>query len=164
MTIKSRTIDNLGIDASVRYAKDQTLLEPHYTSEESRLIPQRTEIATTRPCVPSEFDQLFSTGTHLAWALFSPPPNEAYGKRLFSYQLIPSLGGYEKLEADASKLEGVEDLLQKDQDKKRDRGKDQEEKEEKEELKMLKALFQCIEKLDKTLSLINARRNQYQRG
>ena len=165
MSIKSRTIDNLGIGANERYAKDQQLFEPKLI-EESRLVPQKTEVSVLKPYVPIEWEQLFSLGKQIPWASFSPPPNYyTQGKPLFSYQLIPSLGGYEKQEADEDRLEALEDSLKKPH-KKHSGPMNQEEDSENEERErqILLSLFRCIHKLDKTLSLINARRNQYQRG
>lgn len=158
MTVKPRTIDNLGVDASVRYAKDQELYEARYI-EEARLIPQKTEISVAMPYVPSEFDQFFSLGKTVSWALFSPPPTYYSGdKALFSYLLIPSLGDYEKLEASSDRIESLESVLDQEKDSSSDQEKD------KRERKTLAALFECIEKLNKALVLINSRRNQYQRG
>lgn len=152
MTVKPRTIDNLGIDSSIRYAKDKELLDPRLIKD-SQWVPSRTEVSVTRPYVPTEYEELFSLGKTVQWALFGSPPDfEAHVRSLFSYQLIPSLGGYEKTDADMEKLEALEDALHKE-------NKDQENERQK-----LLALLKCIKKLDKTLTLINARRNQYQRG
>ncbi len=104
--------------------------------------------------------------------MFSPPPDfYTYAKPLFSYQLIPSLGSYEKQETDTDKLNDMEDVLKKphnrDRSKKEQKGQSDQEKEnqeEEKERKVLAALLQCIARLDKSLSLINSRRNQYQRG
>jgi len=165
MSIKSRTIDNLGIGANERYAKDQQLFEPKLI-EESRLVSQKTEVSVLKPYVSIEFEQLFSLGKRVPWATFAPPPNYyVQAKPLFSYQLIPSLGGYEKQEADEDKLEALEDSLKKPHKKQSpDFSDEKEEEEEERERQILMSLFRCITKLDKTLSLINARRNQYQRG
>jgi len=164
MTVKPRTIDNLGVDASIRYAKDQELFEARYI-EESRLIPKKTEISVAKPYALSEFDQIYSLGKTVSWAVFSPPPNFfLYDKGLFSYQLIPSLGDYEKLESDEDKIETLEDALQKSYERSgRDQSDQDREKNEKER-KTLLALFHCIDKLNKVLTAINSRRNQYQRG
>lgn len=159
MTVKPRTIDNLGVDASIRYAKDQQLFEAGFI-EASRLIPQKTVVSVAKPYALSEFDQKYSVGKTISWALFSPPPQSSgTSLSLFSYQLIPSLGGYEKIEADSDKLECLEPIGDESEDKSEDERK----KEEKERLILL-ALFQCLNKLDKALALINSRRNQYQRG
>jgi hypothetical protein len=164
MSIKPRTIDNLGMETSVRYAKDKELLDLRMV-EDSRWISPRIEVSVTKPYVPSEFDQLFSAKPTMQWALFSAPPAfEAYSRALFSYQLIPSLGSTEKQEADTEKLAALEDALHKEnqQGKGRDRGG--RDKHEEHERKRILALLKCIGQLDKTLVFINSRRNQYQRG
>ena len=151
MSVKPRTIDNLGVDASVRYAQDQKLFEKSYV-EESRLIPQKAEVSVTRAYVLSDFDRLYSLTKTSSWAIFSPPPTGFYSEGLlFSYQLIPSLGGSEKMEANTEKLQRLGDSL---------RPANKEAKEQ----KLLLALLQCINVLDKTLAILNSRRNQYQRG
>ncbi len=161
-TVKPRTIDNLGIETSSRYAKDQAQLDNKLISD-SRFIPLKTEVSVVRPYFPTEFEEYLRPGTLTLWASFEPPPEYyAYGKPLFSYQLIPSLGGYEKQEADSDKLEALEDALNKgSKEGKRD---NQEQQEEEKERKILLYLLKTIGKLDRTLGMINARRNQYQRG
>ena len=164
MSVKPRTIDNLGIEASVRYAKDKELFEARFI-EESRLVSQKTEISVARPYVPSEFDQLFVIGKTISWASFLPPPEYfAYARPIFSYQLIPSLGGYEKQEADSDKLAALEDAINKQKGSKKQDQSDKERQEEEKERQTIAALLECISRLDKTLVLINSRRNQYQRG
>jgi hypothetical protein len=163
MSVKPRTIDNLGIEASIRYAKDKELFEARFL-EESRIVPQKAEIPVGKPYAPSEFEQLFSIGKTLSWASFLPPPEYfSYAKPLFSFQLIPSLGSYEKQEADADKLAALEDAIDKQRGSKQDQS-DKEKDEEEKERKAIAALLECIHKLDRTLTLINSRRNQYQRG
>ena len=163
MTIKPRTIDNLGMDSSVRYAKDQEAIDIQMLND-SRLISRKIEISVTRPYVPSEFDQLFSYGRSTLWALFSEPPQfQSHSNDVLSHQLIPSLGSSEKQEAGIDKLEALEDALNKPK-KKKGFFDEREEKEEEEERKTLTSLLRCIEKLDQTLVFINARRNQYHRG
>lgn len=161
MSVKPRTIDNLGMDTSVRYAKDKELLDLRMV-EDSKWISKRIEVSVTKPYVPSDFDKLFSAKPTMQWALFSAPPEfEAHTRALFSYQLIPSLGTNEKQESDTEKLIALEDAL----DKEKRQGKDDREQQEDEhDRKRLLALLKCIEKLDNTLIFINSRRNQYQRG
>ena len=163
MTVKPRTIDNLGIDSSVRYAKDMEILDKRLI-EESRLVPQKTTISVAKPYVPSDFELLFASDRTMLWATFLPPPNYfEQGKFVFSYQLIPSLGGYEKQDADLEKIAAMEDALKKPFSGNKGQ-QDQEKGEEEKEREMISYLLQTIAKLDKTLILINSRRNQYQRG
>ncbi len=161
MTVKPRTVDNLGTEASIRYAKDQAAID-RLLLEDARWVPNKTEVSVAKPYVLSEFDQLFSSAKTIQWASFQEPPNfEAHLSSLFSHQLIPSLGSSEKQEADTEKLEALEDALHKREEKKQN--KDEQQKEEKER-KALLALLKSLHKLDRTLSMINSRRNQYQRG
>ena len=158
--VKSRTIDNLGIETSSRYARDQSTLDTKLI-EESRFIPLKAAVSVVKPYLPTEFEEYFFPKFTL-WASFAPPPNYfGYAQPLFSYQLIPSLGGYEKQEADADKLEALEDTLSKAF---KEGKQDQQQQEEEQERKTLMSLLQTIGKLDRTLILINSRRNQYQRG
>lgn len=166
MTVhKPRTIDNMGIETSSRYARDKaTSALDSKLIEDSRFIPLKTEVSVVKPYLPTEFEMYLAPGKLILWASFSPPPEYfGYGKPLFSYQLIPSLGGYEKQEADEDKLEALEDTISKSF-KEGKQGGGQEQQEEEKERKTLVSLLQTIGKLDRTLTLINARRNQYQRG
>ena len=163
MSVKPRTIDNLGMETSVRYAKDKEQLDLRLV-EDSKWISKRIEVSVTKPYVPSEFDKLFSAKPTMQWAIFSAPPTyEAHNRALFSYQLIPSLGSNERQEADAEKLMALEDTLDKDKETRYGKG-DWDQQEEENDRKRLLALFKCLGKLDKTLIFINSRRNQYQRG
>jgi len=153
MSVKPRTIDNLGVESSVRYARDKEQLDLNLISD-SKWVAKQIEIAVTQPYVPSEFEKLFSAKPTIQWALFSAPPAyEAQTRALFSYQLIPSLGSNEKQEAETEKLMALKDAVNKDKDPKEDNQRQR-----------LLAFFKVLEKLDKTLIFINARRNQYQRG
>lgn len=155
MTTKSRTIDNLGADASIRYARDKELFEPKFI-EESRFVSGKTEIPSLKPYAPSEFDQMFSSRKTSSWASFSAPPESLTNPNtLFSYQLIPSLG--EGIQDDGPLF--LEDALQKMKGSKKKKSKKEEEEKE-----ILSLLLACIQKIDKSLALINSRRNQYQRG
>lgn len=163
MTVsKPRTIDNMGIETSSRYARDKTALDSKLI-EDARFIPLKTEVSVVRPYISTEFEMYLAPDKLTLWASFSPPPEYlSYGKPLFSYQLIPSLGGYEKQEDDTDKLEAMEDTINKSFREGKQDG--QEHHEEERERKTILTLLQVIGKLDRTLTLINSRRNQYQRG
>jgi hypothetical protein len=164
MSVKPRTVDNLGIEASIRYAKDKELFEAKFI-EEANLVPQKTETAATLPYVPLEFDPLFSSARQAQWALFTPPPGYAsYAAGLFSHQVIPSLGDYEKQEANTDKVNALEDAVRKHKQSQGKGAEDEESEEEETERQVVIALLECVTQLDKNLRLVNARRNQYQRG
>lgn len=155
MSTKPRTIDNLGIDASSRYAYDQEIYDAKFI-QESSVVSSKSEISVLKPYLPSDFEQIFGAKRTISWALFSSPPHLfSYGRSLFSYQLIPSLKKMEEEDLE----EMVEDALQK-----RKRPSDQENEEEKKEKQLIVNLLQCIKVMDETLSIINSRRNQYQKG
>ncbi len=162
MTVKPRTIDNLGIETSSRYARDKAQLDTKLI-EESRFIPLKAEVSVVKPYLPTEFEEYLMPGKLTLWASFEPPPEYlSHTGTLFSYQLIPSLGNYEKQEADTDKLQALEDTIHKQfKEGKQDQQQNQEEEKER---KTILGLLQTIDKLDRALSLINSRRNQYQRG
>ena len=54
-----RTIDNLGIDVSTRYAEDQKVLDQSLVKE-ARGIQVQTEIEVTTPFYPSELEALLA--------------------------------------------------------------------------------------------------------
>lgn len=162
MSVKPRTIDNLGIETSSRYAKDQKLLDKTLI-EESRFIPQKAEISVVKPYLPTEFEHYSPSQPLTFWAAFEPPPDffDKIGI-LFSYQLIPSLGGYEKQEADTDRLQAIEDALDKPfKEGDKEGNKDSQKEKQK---KVLLTLLKTIDKLDRVLTMINSRRGQYQRG
>ena len=161
MSVKPRTIDNLGIETSSRYARDKSTVDTKLI-EDSHFIPLKTEVSVVKPYLPIEMGEYLQPGRLVLWASFEPPPAYLSSKALFSYQVIPSLGNYEKQETDTEKLEALEDTINKRF--KEGRQDQQDQQEEEKERKIILALLKTIEGLDRNLSFINARRNQYQRG
>ncbi|MBY0528957.1 MAG: DUF5399 family protein [Rhabdochlamydiaceae bacterium] len=170
-----RTIDNLGVDVSTRWAEDQKYLDEKLVKE-SRGIQTQTEIEVTIPSFPSELEALVrSQTTFLTWALFIMPLRyNEQKKRLFTFQLIPSLGSDEKKESQTqkilAKLRARADRRKEQQEK--GQGQSQQEKwheekeaeEEENEKKTLISLLDTITTYDKFLVDINSRRSQYQKG
>jgi hypothetical protein len=167
-----RTIDNLGLAASTRYAVDQQELDKKILKE-ARGIPRQAEVDVTTPFFASEFDLLFDTSKkNTSWALFTTPKH--YGeqrKRLFTYQIIPSLGTQEKTENQEKKIQAQ--LKEKTDEQNRERKKKQnnteweediEQDEQEREQKILLALLKNLIFLDKCMVDITARRMQYQKG
>ncbi|MEI8328550.1 MAG: DUF5399 family protein [Chlamydiia bacterium] len=170
-----RTIDNLGLDVSTRYAQDQVFLDDKIIKDASAIVPQ-TQIDVTQPAYPSEFEALFGLSKkNLSWAEFTPPARfNEQKKRLFTHQLIPSLGSSDKKENQSQKIVAkVQAHLHKrlapknqdeDQNRRNQLHNEQEDKELEKEKKTLIKLFDCIVYLDKNISFINSRRTQYQKG
>lgn len=168
MTIKPRTVDSLGIEVSQRYAKDQALLDTKFL-EASRSLSLQTEVSVTKPFVPSEVELLFGLEQrNTPWALFLAPVNFAtYSQALFSYQIVPSLGSFEKQQLESEKL-SVLDLIKERKKKKRKAlppwREEEEEKEEERERDILKHFLEYLGYLNKDLAFINSRRSQYHKG
>lgn len=170
-----RTIDNLGVDVSTRYAQDQEFLDQKILKEARGIVPQ-TQIDVTQPAYPSEFDSLFGLSKrNLPWADFVAPVRfNEQKKRLFTHQLIPSLGSFDKKENQSQKILAKaqaqlnKKVIRKDDERNEDpKKKFNEELLEKEidkQKKILIKLLDCIVYLDKNISFINSRRTQYQKG
>ena len=158
MSTKPRTIDNLGVDISIEYAKNRELIDTKLL-EESKRLPFQTEVTVTTPYVPSEWDEIFSTRKkHEPWAkFFAPPEYTSHRKSLFTFQLIPSMGPPERHDAEIEKLLGF-----KEKKKKRKKGGEEEEKEKEKET--ILTFLKKLAFLDKQLLFINARRSQYHKG
>jgi hypothetical protein len=168
-----RTIDNLGVDVSTRYAEDKRILDETLIKE-ARAIPVQTEIEVTAPFFPSEVEALLHfQPTSLTWASFVAP--EGYfeqRKRLFTFQLIPSMGSEDKKESQASKILAklrsmAEERVEKEKEEQDKRRRYEEERaleEEEKEKKILTSLLDTIALFDKLIIEINSRRSQYQKG
>src|ERR1700761_7845842 len=105
MTTPPRTIDNLGVETSIRWAQDQSLREVT-TSKESSAITQLAQIDVSQPSFSSEFELLFgSISKKLPWATFLAPEGFLnQKKKLFTFQIIPILGSEERLEAQINRV------------------------------------------------------------
>jgi hypothetical protein len=161
-----RTIDNLGMDASTRYAEDQRILDKTLIKE-AQTVTGQTQVDVTSPFFPSEIETLLhASSLQKSWAFFFPPTLfSEQKKRLFTFQSVPSLGSEEK---NASQVDKILALLEDQQFKqKRKRNSSNEvhnDEEEEKEKKVLTNLLQTIAFLDKLLVDINSRRSQYQKG
>lgn len=165
----ARTIDNLGMDISTRYAQDK-LITDESIIKDSRTLPVTTQIDVTSPSYKSEFELLFQLGQRYAtWADFFPPSGfyEQRG-RLFSQQLIPSLGGPDKSESQSERIAAFGRVVRKkeegEEEKEREPNWEEELKNEEKEKKILLKLLANLRELDQYLIDINSRRSQYQKG
>jgi hypothetical protein len=168
-----RTIDNLGIEVSTRYAEDKKTLDETLIKE-ARAIPAQAAIEVTSPYFPTAFDELFHLQpTGITWASFIPPSQYfEQRKRLFTFQLIPSMGSEDKKESQTQKILAklksmTEQKAQKDKEQKDKRQQYEEDRaleEEEKEKKVLTSLIDNIALFDKLIIEINSRRTQYQKG
>ncbi len=68
-----RTIDNLGVEVSTRYAEDKKVYDESLIKE-ARGIPSQTEIEVTAPSFSSEMEELLhAQPAYITWASFLPP-------------------------------------------------------------------------------------------
>lgn len=171
--VEAKTIDNLGLDSSVRWAQDQKFLDDSLIKE-SPFISRQTTVDVTSPSFSSEFDTLFQINKRFApWALLLSPQGYNLQKmRLFTYQTIPSLGSDEFLSSQMQKIKDKVDASKKARANRRKEGKGSEypwedEREEEDELRQSKtliALLEYLQLIDTLMIEINSRRSQYQKG
>jgi len=154
----ARTIDDLGLDISNRYAEDQKTYDKTLIKE-ARDIPSQTRVDTTTPSYASEFDALFELDKRGAvWAKFTPPPGyHTSRRRLFAEQTIPSLGSLDKQDAQLEKVESY------GEQQKEAVGPSRAEEVDK-ETKILLTLLEKIHSCDEELVDTNSKRSQYHRG
>ena len=150
--VEPKTVSNLPIDVSIRWAEDQKLLEEtHPMIKESGVIPQHARTEVIQPAPQSQIDLLLGlVGRHPTWALFQMPQGFAnQGRRLFTSKLIPLLESDEQQDALVARISGVSD--EKDESVQREKGH-------------LLQLLKLLQSLNKDLIDILSRCKQYQKG
>lgn len=168
-----RTIDNLGVEVSTRYAEDKQILDETLIKE-ARAIPSQTQIEVTTPSISSELEALLNLQpTGVTWASFFPPARYfEQRKKLFTWQLIPSMGTEDRKESQAMKILAklksmAEEREQREKGKRDERQHYQEERareDEEKEKTILTSLLNTIALFDRLIIEINARKSQYQKG
>ena len=171
----TRTIDNLGYDASQRYAEDQKLLDGQgKITQDAKVVFAKTSIEVTKPTFHLETDLAFQGSLKSnSWAEFAPPLGYESQKRFFTHELLPSFTNQEKLQILKNK---ILELLKKEQDttsndeqdnpssKKENWQKIKEEETEEKEKEILMNLLNCILHLDNCMIYVHAKRAQYHKG
>lgn len=166
--MSSRTIDNLGPEPSIRYAIDSEELDKSLT-QDSRAAAVHATVDVTAPYYPSEADAMVGSQLkHYPFSAFKPPLRYNIQKRrIFTHQVLPSLGSDEMLLTHQERLRG---LVQKHRDKHDEREnkegweEDQEMEDEEKESEVLLAFFDLLISFDKILLDVFSGRNQFQRG
>jgi len=167
MSSESKTIDNLGLEASVRWAKDQGAIDPKLISE-SRSVPLHTQVSSTEPYFGSQLEDLFAYDKkNISFAKFTAPKGyHSHQRALFTFQIIPAMGTMEKQEVNLTKLSSLKD--ESEIEEREEEAGSQEEKEPKSpELKEIDTVEKMLKKiglLDKYLNVINSRRQQFHKG
>jgi len=86
---KAITIDNLGFEASVEWARALEVADAKYITEVP-FVPRKTQQAIIDQMTPSQMEQLCDLRKSPPWAAFTPSKDYAYRlKSLFQGKLIP---------------------------------------------------------------------------
>jgi hypothetical protein len=149
-----KTVSNLPLDVSIRWAEDQKLLEESKPIiRDSTLASSAAQTDVVLPTSQSELEVLFGLSKlHPAWASFQKPPGFFFlRRRIFRSQLVPFLGSDEQQDSMITRIQGV-------------KGEDQDQEEWEEEKGRLLKLLQLMQVLNKDLIDISTRCKQYQKG
>jgi hypothetical protein len=165
-----KTIDDLGIDSSIRYAENQTeLTQTKSLTVAPSLVTKSTELQNATPLF-TEYDSIFQTNLrNKGWANFLTPPGfTQQGGTCFSFQMVPSVGSQEQLlmlkqriqdktdkeQKNSGVFTSQQDLLEHQLKAKQivsDAGK-------------ISSLLDTLLSLDKILADLNSLKNRYQKG
>ncbi len=148
-----KTVSNLPVDVSIRWAEDQKFLEETRPMiSEADYISSFTQKDVSIPTTFSQLEVLLnSQNLHASWAMFKAPKGFFdQRKRLFTSRILPFLDSDEQIDDKMQKINSLND-----------KEEDQEEKERKRRLvEMLRVLLE----LNKNLTFVLSKRNQYQKG
>jgi hypothetical protein len=146
-----KTVDNLGPEDYERYAKDVDLLDKMTLDWKmtASSVSAQAIIDVVEPYLSSQIDQLISSPqTRLPLASFFYPRGYLTQKReLFTIQIIPSLGDFEKKEVDLERLKNYSSH-----------------ESEKKDQKVLVTLLEKLMELERNFIDIISKIYQYQKG
>jgi hypothetical protein len=149
-----KTVSNLPIDVSIRWAEDQKFLgETKPIVSESQGIAQQVQTEVMLPKTQSQIDILLNLATlHPTWAIFQMPPGFAQQRRrIFTSQLTSCLGTDDQQDALVVRIESA-------------KGSEDDQERWEEEKKRLLRLLKLMNSLNKDLIDIISRCTQYQKG
>jgi hypothetical protein len=166
-----KTIDNLGIDSSIKYAENQTeLTSAKQLTLGPSTVTKSAELQTATP-ISTEYDYIFqTTRRNKGWANFLTPPGYyQQGRTCFSFQTLPSIGSEEQI---LNLKQRLTDKVEKEKQKMQQaNGSKQEILEEtllfqktEVDANKISKLLETIHTLDKILTDLNSQKNRYQRG
>jgi hypothetical protein len=151
--VEPKTVSNLPVDVSIRWAEDQKFLEETRPMiMDAGTVPSHTQKDVLFPFAFSEIDVLLGIRrVHPTWAHFLPPSGyHEQRRRLFTSQVAPTIGSEEELD---NKIQRIGAAGEKEEDEAEKRKKET-------FLKLLKLMLE----LDKNLTFVLTRRTQYQKG
>lgn len=150
----AKTVSNLPIDVSIRWAEDQKMLEESKPIiRDSSLASSAAQTEVVLPTHQSELEVLFGLSQlHPAWATFQKPPGFfSIRRRIFRSQLAPFLGSDEQQDSMISRIQGTS-------------GEEHDKELWEEEKNRLLKMLQLMQLLNKDLIDITTRCKQYQKG
>ncbi|MCP5510156.1 MAG: DUF5399 family protein [Chlamydiales bacterium] len=166
----AKTVDNLGVEISSRFAKDLESVQTQLISE-SKTISPKTHIDISTPAFKSAFDTMFDLRRrNKEWAIFHRPSTVHWGNaRIFGSHLLPlvrsdEFGLLERERIMARRSTSKKKRLEEKAKNAYDWEERYEEEEEQKESDILLFFIQAVQELDKSLIEINGRRSQYQKG
>jgi len=149
-----RTIDNIGLDASIRYAQDISTYDAGLIQDSS--IGRQTEVTVIIPYKRSELDELLGSVREVRTiAIFTVPPNATIRGDLFTYAAAPRVDPDKQEQA----KEKTAALL-----KSHKRHLESEEKEIKAQCSSINSGLDTLGGIDRNLSLATGKRNEFQKG
>ena len=149
-----KTVSNLPLDVSIRWAEDQKLLEETQPIiRDSNLASSHAQAEVILPVRQSEIEALLGLSQlHPSWALFEVPPGFfIQRRRIFRSQLVPFLGSDEQQDAMMTRIQNT-------------KGDERDLSEWEHEKDRLLKLLQLLQRLNKDLIDISTRCKQYQKG
>jgi hypothetical protein len=152
--VEPKTVSNLPLDVSTRWAEDQKILEESSPLiRESGIVPQHAQAEVILPAPQSQMDILLGlVGRHPTWAVFQMPQGfTSQRRRLFTSKLIPFLESDEQQDTLMARIEGVS-------------GEEPDRESSEREKNCLLQLLKLLHSLNKDLIDIMSRCKQYQKG
>lgn len=151
-----KTVSDLPIDVSIRWANDQKLLQEAYPIiADSKSISQFTQKDVSSPASQSQLDLLLNVdNTSPTWALFSAPAGFFdQRKLLFTSRVLPLFKSEDDIN---NKIDRIISALDKNElEESLGEGREQ---------KSLITMLEQLRTINKNLLFIMSRRNQYQKG
>jgi hypothetical protein len=152
--VEPKTVSNLPLDVSIRWAKDQEFLaETHPIIQDAGSISQHAQSEVNTPTNQSQVEILLGfLGRNPTWAQFQMPKGFiGQRRRLFTSQLVGFLGSDEQQDTLISRIQGAS-------------GEESDKEAWDREKSLLLQVLRLMNTLNKDLIDIVSRCKQYQKG
>lgn len=152
--VEPKTVSNLPLDVSIRWAKDQEILtQTHTLTQDADSIAKHAVSDVNLPTSQSQIEVLLGLYTrNPTWAAFQMPKGfVTQRRRLFTSQLVGFLGSDEQQDTLIARIQGAS-------------GEEQDKDEWDQEKNLLLQVLKLMSMLNKDLIDIVSRCKQYQKG